>query len=576
LHQVLQRCVSIGILPIVLSAGAALGAESVTLSYGAIERSISVKSLADYAADGTLSNDLRAYTRFFNDQQLASLRQFLSTRADLSPVAVSQFLYTDQGEMLLERLGDVVRTESNLSGFYAIRSALILAAADETEGLTVLNVLEQFPLSRVRVDLSRTLRIVGDLEELIRQTQDAVALIKEQSAAEAYLTAWIDFPSLPDLRQSGSFTWQQQTIVLNDPQRDRSFPVDIYLPQLRPESEQIPTTPAPVIVISHGLGSDRGSYAYLAQHLASHGFAVAVPEHPGSNAQQLQALISGQASQVTEPNEFINRPLDIKFLLDELTYRSQTDSTFIGRLNPSQVGFIGQSMGGYTGLTLAGAQLNFEQLTTDCTTDTLNLSLNLSLLLQCRALNLPQPIPELGDDRIKAVLAINPIGSSLLGEADYASIRVPVMMVSGTADTIAPALPEQIRPFTWLQTPERYLLLLQGGTHFSSIDVPDLEASVSAGRLVQLPSEVVGPDPEIAHLYLKSMSLAFFGLYVADDSTYLPYLEASYASYITEVPMPINLVQAITPDQLAKALDEQTIETILPDASATLRQRSSQ
>jgi predicted dienelactone hydrolase len=568
-HQLLQRLVSIGILPVVLSAGAALGAESVTLSYGAIERSISVKSLAAYAENGTLSSDLKAYTRYFNDQQLASLRQFLSTRADLSAVAVSQFLYTDQGEMLLERLGNVVRTESNLSGFYAIRSALILAAADETEGLTVLNVLEQFPLTRVRVDLVQTLRIVGDLEELIRQTQDAVTLVKEQSAAEAYLTSWIDFPSLPDLRRSGSFTWQQQTIVLNDPQRDRSFPVDIYLPQLRPESEQIPTTPAPVIVISHGLGSDRGTYAYLAQHLASYGFAVAVPEHPGSNAQQLQALISGQASQVTEPNEFINRPLDIKFLLDELTYRSQTDPAFIERLNPNQVGIIGQSMGGYTGLALAGAQINVEQLEADCTTDTLNLS----LLLQCRALNLPQPLPDLQDDRIQAVLAINPIGSSLLGEADYASIRVPVMIVSGTADTIAPALPEQIRPFTWLQTPERYLLLLQGGTHFSSIDVPDPEASVSQGRLVQLPSEVVGPDPEITHLYLRSISLAFLGLHVAGDSTYLPYLEASYARYIAQASLPINLVQALTPDQLTKALNDRTIETILPGASATLRQR---
>ncbi|WAL61322.1 alpha/beta hydrolase [Thermocoleostomius sinensis] len=571
-QRLLSRLVSIGILPIILTAGSALGAERITLSYGAVERSIAVKSLAAYAEEGTVSSDLKAYTRFFNDQQLATLRQFLSTRADLSAVAVAQFLYTDQGEMLLERLGNVVRTESNLSGFYAIRSALILAAADETEGLTVLNVLKQFPLSRVRVDLVQTLRIVGDLEELIRQTQDAVALVKEQSAAEAYLTSWIDFSSLPDLRQPGSFPWQRRTLGLYDPQRNRSFPVDIYWPQLNTASEQTPATAAPVIVISHGLGSDRGTYAYLAQHLASYGFVVAVPEHPGSNAQQLRALISGQASQVTEPNEFINRPLDIQFLLNELAELSQTDPTLAGRLNLNQVGIIGQSMGGYTGLALAGAQINVEQLEADCTTDTLNLS----LLLQCRALNLPQPLPDLRDPRIKAVLAINPIGSSLLGEADYANIQVPVMIVSGTADTIAPALPEQIRPFTWLQTPERYLLLLQGGTHFSSIDVPDPEASLSQGTLVQLPSEVVGPNPQIAHLYLQSIGLAFLGLHVAGDFTYLPYLEASYARYIAEASLPISLVHVLTPDQLMKAIEEQTIELVLPSTSATLRQRDAE
>jgi predicted dienelactone hydrolase len=560
-RQLLQT-IAVGLVPIALNADSAWGAESVTLSYGAVEQSVSVESLVRYAEEGELPSSLRTYTRFFNPQQLSKLRQLLSARAELSPVVVSQFLYTDQGEILLERLGEVVRTESNLSGFYAIRSALILAAADETTGLTILNVLEQFPLANVRVDVVRTLRIFAELEELVRQTQDAVALVSEQSSVESYLRAGSDFSSLPDLRQLGALRWQQQTIVLNDVSRDRVFPVDLYLPHAEPAA--LPA--APLIVISHGLGSDRSTYAYLAQHLASYGFAVAVPEHPGSNAEQLQALISGSASQVTEPNEFINRPLDIKYLLDELTYLSETDPALAGRLDPNQVGLIGQSMGGYTGLALAGAQIQFEQLNVDCTTDTLNLS----LLLQCRALNLLRPLPDLQDDRIQAVLAINPIGSSLVGESDYANLRLPIMIVSGSADTIAPALPEQIRPFTWLQTPDRYLLLLQGGTHFSSIDVPDPTASAS-GRLVQLPPEVVGPDPSIAHLYLKSMSLAFMGTYVGNDSTYQSYLEAAYAQYITEAPMPIRLVQSLTPGQLAKVLDEGAIETILPESSATSR-----
>lgn len=551
-----------GLLPIALNAGSTLGAEDITLTYGAIERSIAVESLASYASDGILPNELRAYTRYIGKPRLRSLRQILTARADFSPVAVSQFLYSEQGEILLERLGEVIRTESNLSGFYAIRSALILAAAD-AEGLTVLNVLEEFPLNSVRVDLGRTLQIVGELEDLIQQTQDAVALIEEQSALNAYLTSWINFNALPDLRQPGAFTWQVQTIVLNDLQRNRTFPADIYLPQLAGET---PIAAAPVVVISHGLGSDRSTYAYLAQQLASYGFVVAVPEHPGSNAQQLQALISGSASQVIESREFIDRPLDITYLLNELDDLTHSDPNFRGRLNLNKVGIIGQSMGSYTGFALAGAQINLQQLTTDCTTPTLNLS----LLLQCRALNLPQPLPTLRDDRIKVVLAINPIGSSLLGEADYASLRLPVMMVSGSADTIAPALPEQIRPFTWLQTPDRYLLLLQGGTHFSSIDVPN-PAVAATGELVQLPAQVVGPDPAIAHIYLKSLSLAFLKTYLAADSSYQPYLESAYATHISQPAMPLQLVQSLTPTQLVKATEEQIIETVFPDASTTSR-----
>ena len=38
--------------------------------------------------------------------------------------------------------------------------------------------------------------------------------------------------------------------------------------------------------------------------------------------------------------------------------------------------------------------------------------------------------------------------------------------MASSADTVAPALPEQIRPFTWLTTPNRYLLVLEGGNPF--------------------------------------------------------------------------------------------------------------
>ncbi len=61
------------------------------------------------------------------------------------------------------------------------------------------------------------------------------------------------------------------------------FLADIYLP--------VAQTPRQIIVISHGLGSDRTSFAYLAEHLASYGFVVAVPEHPGSNSKQHTSII---------------------------------------------------------------------------------------------------------------------------------------------------------------------------------------------------------------------------------------------------------------------------------------------
>ena len=530
---------------------AALGAERVTFTYGAIERSISVDSLRTYATDGTIESDLRAYTRYLNTEQQLQLRQILQAQAEVRPVAVAQFLYTDQGEALLNRLGQVIRTEANLSGFYALRGSLILAAR-KPEGLTMINVLEEFPFTSLKVDLDRTFRILGELENLVRQTQQAVRLVEQQAALEAQAGQWLNAAALPDLRSPGPLSWDERVVVNNDSRRRRSFVADVYLPRL----PQVEGTRAPLVVISHGLGSDRTTYAYLAQHLASYGFAVAVPEHPGSSSSLLQALLVGAASQLSEPEEFINRPLDIKFLLDNLEYLDRTDASFQGRIDTQQVGIIGQSFGGYTALALVGAKVNFEQLDTDCTQED---TLNLSLLLQCRAEDLPRSLPNLYDERIKAAVAINPIGGSLLGQESFAEIRTPVLIVSGSADTVAPALLEQLRPFTWLRVRDKYLVMLDRGTHFSTLDEPTPEA-LNSGAAIPLPPEIVGPAPEVARTYLKAIGPAFFDTYLRGDTNSRAYLESIYIQSISQPQLPISIVQGLTAAQLAKVFRDEPVD----------------
>ncbi len=338
---------------------------------------------------------------------------------------MSQFLYTPIGETLLQRLGAVIQTEGGQPGFYALRAALILAASDP-QGLTLLNVLRKFPTNGVRIDLARSVEIADALETLVERTDRAIALVQQQSVIAAKSN--INLSQLPDLRRRGQFTWNKQTLALYDRQRERRYGVDLYLPAI--------DAVAPVIVISHGLGSDQKTFAYLAQQLASYGFAVAVPEHPGSNDEQLRALLAGSSNRVTQPNEFINRPLDIKYLLDELERLDAANPNL--QLNLQQVGAIGQSFGGYTVLALAGADLNFEQLQADCSK--LENSLDVSLLLQCRALELPQTDYNLRDPRISAAIAINPITSSIFGKAGLNNIEIPVMIVSSSADRIAPAI----------------------------------------------------------------------------------------------------------------------------------------
>jgi len=538
---------SIWLLPLAGTMRPAIGADRIYFTYGALERSIPIDSLQIYAKTGKFDADLAPYAKRLSRKQRIELRRLLVNRIDLNSVAISQFFYSPLGETLLARLGGFVQTRAGLSGFYGIRGALILAAADP-QGLTLLNVLQKFPTNGIRVDLARILQTTGDLEKLVNQTNRAVALVSQQSKIAASIAQpRADFSRLPDLQQRGRFTWSKQTLILNDRRRASKFLADIYLPRLDAR--------APVIVISYGLGEDRSSFAYLAEQLASYGFVVAIPENPGSSAQQVQSLLNGLASEVAEPREFINRALDVKFLLDELQRRSQSDPTF--QVNMQQVGVIGQSFGGYTALALAGAPLNFSQLQKGC--ENLNNSLNLSLLLQCRALELPRFPYDLHDQRIKAAIAINPIDSSIFGQASLGTIQVPVMFISGTSDTVAPALPEQIVPFSWLTTPEKYLVLIQGGTHFSTI------GDTNASRYpLAIPSQIAGSNTELARRYVEVLSVAFCQTYVAGVKEYLPYLSASYAQTISQAPLNLSLVQSLTATQLAPALNGNNKNKVRP------------
>ncbi|MDX2241314.1 MAG: alpha/beta fold hydrolase [Leptolyngbyaceae cyanobacterium bins.302] len=542
----------------------AYSAERIYVTYNILERSISVAALEAYAKDGTINDDLAAYARYANPGILKQLREALTTKADLSPVTIAQFLHSPQGDAALKRLGQVIQPASRIpDGYKAIRAALILAAGDP-QGLSLLTFLKHYPAVGIRVDVDRSLRVIADADRLINQTQKVTQIITQLAQAEALSDPPVT--NLTDIRQRGPFQFQKRSVTLTDPDRrtiplipttpaastlpalGRTYSLDIYLPQAG--RVRLPN-PIPVVIISHGLGSDRTSFAYLAEHLASYGFAVLVPEHPGSDRKQMEALLAGIASEVAEPTEFANRPLDITFLLNYVQQQASNNPEYQA-LNLKQVGVIGQSFGGYTALALAGAPINFQQLQQGC--QNLDSTFNLSLLLQCRAQELRQlaePRTDFRDPRVQAILAINPIDSAVLGQASLGVINIPTMVIAGSADTVAPSLFEQVQPFTWLTTSDRYLVQMEPGTHFSVIGGGEVPGG---GGALPIPPEVIGPNPAIAQRYLNALALAFFQTYIANQATtFRPYLSAAYAQSISDPILRLSLVRSLTANQLTSA-----------------------
>ena len=312
---------------------------------------------------------------------------------------------------------------------------------------------------------------------------------------------------------------------------------------------------------SHGVAEDRQIFAYLAKHLASYGFAVAVVEHIGGNANRFKQYFSG-LDPAPAATEVLQRPRDVSFVLDELQRLAVNDST-LRQLDLQQVGVIGHSLGGYTALALAGATIDFERVKQDCNPNRWHSlsereSLNLSVLLQCRVQELPPSRYALQDPRIKAIFAINPLNSTIFGQRGMSQIRVPVFLMGGSDDIVTPAVPEQIYPFTWLQTSEKYLAILEKGTHFSTLAVAPQD------RLFPVSDSLIGPDPQLARTYAQALSVAFFQTHLAQRREFQSYLNAAYATSISQMSLPLNLVRSSASAQIVQMLQPDNFRVAIP------------
>jgi predicted dienelactone hydrolase len=310
----------------------------------------------------------------------------------------------------------------------------------------------------------------------------------------------------------GEQTVQQQTLFLEDSQRRRNLPVELYW------SEQVQ---GPLVVIAPGFEANRTFLAYLARHLASHGLVVAAIEHPYTTT---RSALPTNLEQLLPASEFVDRPQDIRFLLDELARLNQASEAWRGKLNTEQVSIIGHSLGGYAALALAGAELDLEELRRVCR-DKNPLQRAPADWLQCAATGLPEKRLNLRDRRIAQVIALNPVVGSLFGEKGLRQVETPVLMLAATDDTLTPVLSHQLQPFTQLRQP-KWLLTAIGGTHLSVGDPGTVTGAMTQGTLVK---ERRGEDVEPLRRLLQGVSLALIKQLTPEAATYQPYLSPGYA-----------------------------------------------
>jgi predicted dienelactone hydrolase len=445
------------------------------------------------------------------------------------------------GADMLSRLGKSITIQGGINGKYALRGAIV-SAAFEPGGLTLLNILKKFP-NNIQLQGEEILGLAKALDYAIYVselfTKDMRFWTAEEAAA---VKPAINYASLPDLRQRGSFQVKKEVWNLTDNSRNRSLYVDVYIPQTFRDGK------TPVIIFSHGLASRPEDYAEAIEHLASYGFLVAAPQHPGSDIKYLQGMLAGYYRNIFDRDEFINRPKDISFVIDELARRNA--SQFQGKLNLTNVGVAGHSFGGYTAIAVAGASIDFDNLAKDCNRS--YSGINISIFLECRALELPRQVYNFRDERVAAVFAANPVNRSIFGEKGLSKISIPVLLGSGSYDPAANPIFEQAISFTWLKTPDKYLAMVEGQAH---VNFTELDAGMQ--KTLKSVVDITLPNQNLIEDYTGALLVSFFEVYIANNEKFRPFLLSSYAEYLSQgQKFKLDFITAASDEKLSQLIEK--------------------
>lgn len=414
----------------------------------------------DRATDGAVG---RKFVDLFN----APLPLQVTAVVDTS--ATSPLL--NQALLLVSALGGIDGLPEPFTGEDLSR---VLDQAAAKGPLTMLTVLRALPGQTATIDLGRALFAV---QRLARQQQPADALLATQPAAAED----------PALRSAGPLATQRAELTI--PVAYRPQPLSVVVVR--------PTTGANnrLVVISHGLWDSPESFEGWGRHLASHGYTVLLPRHPGSDRQQQSAMLSGKVPP-PGPEELRLRPLDVSSVIDAVAAGGlglppgvRTDSVVA----------MGQSWGATTVLQLAGARPSDTRLTEFCN-DPFDPSRNLSWILQCSFLTSANTAA-LTDPRIKAVVAVSPPMSLLFAAGAAQSISSRVLLVSGSRDWVVPAGPEAITPMT-LEARNagggHSLVLAKGGDHFNLGSTYEVGGGALRGLLLAWTNAAYAAGPAVA------------------------------------------------------------------------------
>jgi predicted dienelactone hydrolase len=242
--------------------------------------------------------------------------------------------------------------------------------------------------------------------------------------------------------------------------------------------------PYPLVIVSHGFASYRYVFAYLAEHLASYGFVVMVVDHTGNTLAYFAdpklagADFSGVALSLAD--SLASRPSDIQRQIDYAPVLAGKGGVLDGTIDIARIAVVGHSMGGYTALASAGAQINLSPIRDWCSANANDKTATAGVryFLLCGMLvpaeqglltanginaNPGEMWPPFNVTGVSAIVPISP--ADVFASESFKRVTIPTLLIVGTSDSFGFYKPTD-SAYQNLPTTQKAMIAFENADHF--------------------------------------------------------------------------------------------------------------